>query len=66
VFFCFYLVGRHYMLFYLRQVTGAIRIVLLQAIKAVVASQILDRLILILRPRFVFLELSDTPQVIVA
>ena len=54
------------MLLYLRQVAGAIRIVLLQAIKAVITSQILNWLILILKPRFVFLELSNTPQVITA
>jgi hypothetical protein len=53
------------MLLYLRQVAGVIRLVLLRVIKAVIASQILNWLILILRPRFVFLELSNTPQVII-
>jgi hypothetical protein len=53
------------MLLYLRQMAGAIRIVLLQAIEAVIASQMLNWLTLILRPRFVLLELSNTPQVIV-
>jgi hypothetical protein len=65
VFFCFYLVGKHYIFLYLRQVAGIIRIVLLRAIEAVITSQILNWLILILRPRFVLLELFNTPQVIV-
>jgi hypothetical protein len=52
------------MFLYLRQITGIIRIVLLRVIKTIITSQMLDRLILILRPRFILLELSDTPQVI--
>jgi hypothetical protein len=49
------------MFFYLKQIAGTIRIVLLQAIETVITSQILNWLILILRLRFIFLELSNTP-----
>jgi hypothetical protein len=42
MFFCFYLIGRYYILLYLRQVAGVIRIILLRAIEAVIASQILN------------------------
>jgi len=54
------------MLLHLRQVASAIPTRLLQAIKAIIASQMLDGLTLILKPRFVLLKLSNTPQVIAA
>jgi hypothetical protein len=38
MFFCFYLIGRHYIFLYLRQVAGVIRIVLLRVIKAIITS----------------------------
>jgi len=61
MFFCFYLMGRRHMLLYFGQVAGVIHIVLLRAMKAVIASQIFDWLTLILRPRFMLLELSNAP-----
>jgi hypothetical protein len=38
MFFCFYLIGKHYIFLYLRQIVDIIRIVLLRAIKTVVTS----------------------------
>jgi hypothetical protein len=40
--FYFDLISKRHMLFYLRQVAGAILTLWLQAIKAIIASQILD------------------------
>jgi hypothetical protein len=52
--------GRRYILLYLGQVAGIIPTFGLQAIKAIVASQILDWPTLVLRPRFILFELSNT------
>jgi hypothetical protein len=54
------------MLLHLGQVAGAIPTFGLQAIKAIVASQMLDWPTLILRPRFMLFELSNTSQIIAA
>jgi hypothetical protein len=51
-------------LFYSREVPGVVCAV--QAGKAVVASQVLDQLVLILWRRLMLLELLDSPQVIAA
>jgi hypothetical protein len=53
-------------LLHLREKAGAVATLRLQTINAVIASQMLNQLAVVFRPRLVLSQLYNTPQVIAA